>query len=213
MGPDVATVARAFFEMSGEAAVPEGPGRKPRMAIPAGWVRDLDADTERAWTLVSRGVPEIEFVDHGVLFRNGLTILLFEAAAYHRRWATEHPEKYGADVLELIRRGFEVQDTTYREVLASAAELRHAARAALAEVDALLVPATAIVAPPLNYGSEVREQLTRFSRPFNMTGQPVVVLPAPASGLPVGIQVVGRSNAGALEAAAWLEAEWRELAS
>lgn len=212
MGPDVATVTRAFGEMGGGPMPAPSSGRKPRLAIPTGWIRDLDPDVGRAWTLVSRGIPEIEFVDHGSLFRDGLTILLVEAAAYHRRWATEHPEKYGADVLELIRRGFDVPDAGYRKVLDSAAEVRSTARHAMAEIDALILPATAIVAPPLTSGLEVREPLTRYSRPFNMTGQPVVALPAPVSGLPVGIQVVGRDNAGALAAAAWLESEWRGLA-
>jgi len=207
MGPDVATVARAFTEMSGEQV--DMSGGKPRLAIPAGWIRGLDADTERAWSAVSKGIPEIEFVDHGVLFRNALTILMVEASAYHRRWATEHPEKYGADVLEHIRRGLEIPDATYREAIAAAAELRAAAREAMSGVDALILPATAIVAPPVTAGNEVREPLTRFSRPLNMTGQPVVAVPAPSQGLPVGIQVVGRTNAGALSAAAWLESAWR----
>ena len=61
-------------------------------------------------------------------------------------------------------------------------------------------------------GTEVREPITRFTRPFNTTGQPVVALPAPVRGLPVGIQVVGRTNTGALGAAAWLEQEWQQLA-
>ncbi len=212
IGPDVAMVARAFGDMLGRPVAVDASRGRPRLAIPAGWVRDLDPDVERAWKSVSGGVPEIEFVDHGVLFRNGLTILMFEASAYHRRWATEHPEKYGADVIEHIRRGFEIPEATYREVLGAAGELRAAARAAMAEVDALILPATAIVAPPVTSGSEVREPLARYTRPFNMTGQPVVALPAPVSGLPVGIQVVGRTNEGALAAAAWLEAEWRDRA-
>jgi hypothetical protein len=32
-------------------------------------------------------------------------------------------------------------------------------------------------------------------------------------GLPVGIQVAGRTNAGALQAAAWLEGRWRTPAT
>lgn len=213
MGPDVTTVARAFGQMAGEPLAVVRPDRTPRLAIPAGWVKDLDPDVERAWRFVSRGIPETEFVDHGVLYRNALTILMVEASAYHRRWATEHPEKYGADVLEHIRRGLEIPDATYRAALESAAPLREAAQKAMAEVDALILPATAIVAPPVTAGNEVREPLTRFTRPFNMTGQPVVTLPAPVPGLPVGIQVVGRDDAAALGAAAWLEAEWREQAS
>jgi aspartyl-tRNA(Asn)/glutamyl-tRNA(Gln) amidotransferase subunit A len=209
MGPDVAAVARAFGQMSGVTETLPDPLPKPRLAVPAGWVRDLDPETERAWKAVSTAVPEIEFVDHGVLFRNALTILMVEASAYHRRWATEHPDKYGADVLEHIRRGFEIPDATYRAALEAAAELRAAARAAMAEIDALILPATAIVAPPVTSGNEVREPLTRYSRPFNMTGQPVVAVPVPTTNLPVGIQVVGRTNAGALAAAAYIEGSWR----
>jgi aspartyl-tRNA(Asn)/glutamyl-tRNA(Gln) amidotransferase subunit A len=78
-------------------------------------------------------------------------------------------------------------------------------------IDALVLPATAIVAPALDAGVEVREPVTRFTRPFNTTGQPVVTLPAPVSGLPVGIQVVGRTNGGAIAAAAWLEARWKTV--
>ncbi len=79
-------------------------------------------------------------------------------------------------------------------------------------VDALLLPATAIVAPLVGAGDEVREPLARYTRPFNTTGQPVVALPAPVPGLPVGMQVVGRTNADALRAALWLEREWQNLA-
>ncbi len=211
MAPDVETAARAFMEMSGEP-VPASTGAQPRLAIPRGWVRDLDAETERAWKLVSRGVPEIDFLDHGVLFRNGLTILMVEASIYHRRWVTEHPHKYGVDVLAHLKRGLELLAVDFEEVRAAVPEMRAAARSALAEVDALILPATAIVAPLVTAGTETREPLTRFTRPFNLTGQPVVALPAPTKGLPVGIQVVGRTNAGALAAAAWLERAWHDLA-
>ena len=209
IGPDVATVARAFSQMSGEPLELANVVRKPRLAVPAGWVRDLDPEVERAWKRVSHGIPEIEYVDRMPLFRNGLTILMYEASTYHRRWATEQPEKYGADVLDLIRRGFEVSEADYQDALAAAAQLRATARAAMADLDALILPATAIVAPPLTAGIEVREPLARYTRPFNTTGQPVVTVPVPADGLPVGVQIVGRSNAGALAAAAYVEASWR----
>jgi Asp-tRNA(Asn)/Glu-tRNA(Gln) amidotransferase A subunit family amidase len=39
----------------------------------------------------------------------------------------------------------------------------------------------------------------------------VVVLPAPVRGLPVGIQVVGKTNEATLRAALWLEQEWQNL--
>jgi aspartyl-tRNA(Asn)/glutamyl-tRNA(Gln) amidotransferase subunit A len=208
LAPDVATAARAFSVMSGEEAslASEAP---PRLAVPRGWVHDLDGPTAAAWASVARGLPEIDFVDLEVLFGNGLVILLGEAAAYHRRWAQECPEKYGEDVLRLIRRGLELDRREFEAALAERPRLEAAARAAMSDIDGLVLPATAIVAPDVHAGPEVREPLSRYTRPFNTTRQPVVCVPSPVTGLPVGIQVVGRTNAGALRAAAWLEASWR----
>jgi aspartyl-tRNA(Asn)/glutamyl-tRNA(Gln) amidotransferase subunit A len=213
LGPlaaDVAGAARAYSMMSGEA-MPHGPGREPRLAIPAGWVTDLDEETAKAWKLVSRGLPEIDFLNRQVLHGIGLTVLLVEAAVFHRRWAAECPEKYGADVIGHIRRGLEVLAVDFDEAITALPRLRVDAMRAMEGIDALVLPATAIVAPALDAGVEVREPVTRFTRPFNTTGQPVVTLPAPVSGLPVGIQVVGRTNGGAIAAAAWLEARWKTV--
>jgi len=185
---------------------------KPRLAVPAGWIGDLDEATEQAWRLVSGGLPEIQFVDRDRLFRNGLTILLVEAATYHRRWADEVPQKYGADVLGHVRRGLGMLAVDFEEALRERPRLQQAAESAMDGIDALLLPATAIVAPPVDAGNEVREPLSRFTRPFNTTGQPVVALPAPVRGLPVGMQVVGRTNGDTLRAALWLEREWQNLA-
>jgi aspartyl-tRNA(Asn)/glutamyl-tRNA(Gln) amidotransferase subunit A len=208
MAPDVPTLARAYTLMSGEEISLDRLSR-PKLGIPRGWVKDLDAPTAAAWDSVSAGIDEIDFGEREAPHQVGLTILLYEAAAYHRRWATETPEKYGADVLRLIRLGFDVSEVDYRRALAARAELAAAAPAKMDAIDALILPATAIVAPGVDAGPEVREPLSRFTRPFNTTHQPVVVVPAPVDGLPVGIQVVGHTNAGALRAAAWLEGAWR----
>ena len=208
MAPDVATLARAYSLMSGEEISLDSLSR-PRLAIPRGWVKDLDGPTEAAWRSLAAGTAEIDFGEREILHQVGLTILLYEAAAYHRRWATETPEKYGADVLRLIRLGLDVSEVDYRQALAARPELAAGALRKMDAVDAMILPATAIVAPGVDAGPEVREPLSRFTRPFNTTHQPVVVVQAPVDGLPVGIQVVGRTNAGALRAAAWLERSWR----
>lgn len=208
IAPDIRTAARAYTMMSGEEVSLEDL-EAPRLAIPAGWVRDLDAQTAAAWSSVSAGVPEIDFGDRVTLHQTGLTILLYEAAQFHRKWATEMPEKYGDDVLRLIRMGFDVAEADYQKAMTSRGELASDAMRRMNSVDALLLPATAIVAPPIDAGHEVREPLSRFTRPFNATHQPVAVLPAPMDGLPVGIQVVGTTNVGTLRAAAWLERAWR----
>jgi Asp-tRNA(Asn)/Glu-tRNA(Gln) amidotransferase A subunit family amidase len=158
-------------------------------------------------------VPEVEFVERDQLFRIGLTILLVQAATYHRHWVEQFPEKYGSDVLALLRRGLAILGTDLVQALRDQPRLIAAAEDAMEKVDALLLPATAIVAPLVGAGDEVREPLARFTRPFNTTGQPVVALPAPVprGALPVGMQVVGRTNADTLRAALWLEREWQNL--
>jgi aspartyl-tRNA(Asn)/glutamyl-tRNA(Gln) amidotransferase subunit A len=210
LAPDVASTARAFTIMSGEPVALEDVER-PRLAVPRGWVTDLDKPTARAWRLVSAGFPEIDFGERKRLFDAGLTILLVEAATYHRRWIAECPEKYGSDLLGHLRRGLSVPGVDYVEAMRDRAQLTEQALRMMEGVDALVLPATAIVAPPIETSNEAREPLTRFTRPFNTTGQPVVVLPAPVGGLPVGIQVVGKTNESALRAAMWLEREWRNL--
>jgi amidase len=75
--------------------------------------------------------------------------------------------------------------------------------------DAILLPATAGVAPPISDVVDT-QPLVRFTRPFNLTGQPVFSLPAPVAGLPVGIQVVGQfgRDAELVGVAATLESAW-----
>jgi Asp-tRNA(Asn)/Glu-tRNA(Gln) amidotransferase A subunit family amidase len=211
LGPmtrDVAGAAAAYSMMSGESLAVE-PARAPRLGVPAAWVADLDDTTARAWDTVAAGVPEVDFPDRAELAQVGLTVLLVEAASLHRDWVKQFPEKYGADVRALIQRGLEILAVDFEAALLALPRLREKARLAMEGIDALLVPATAIVAPPVSSGLEVREPLTRFTRPFNTTGQPVVCLPAPTSGLPAGIQVVGRSNAATIGVAAALEMEWQ----
>ena len=207
LAPAIRDCAVAYSIRSGEA-VDLDELEPPRLAVPAGWVKDLDKPTAAAWDEVGRELPEFEFLDRDRLFEVGVTILLFEAAEFHREWATELPEKYGADVLRLITRGFEVSRSDYEAAIEERRRLDVAAMEKMDGIDALVLPATAIVAPPENHGPEVREQLSRFTRPFNTTHQPVAVLPAPVRGLPVGIQVAGKTNAETLRAAAWLEQEW-----
>jgi aspartyl-tRNA(Asn)/glutamyl-tRNA(Gln) amidotransferase subunit A len=59
-----------------------------------------------------------------------------------------------------------------------------------------------------------RPDVTMFTRPFNGTGHPVIAMPVPSAGLPVGVQAVGHfgQEARLVEAALALEAAWKAAA-
>jgi len=212
LAPDVLSAALALATMCDlPNVVPAAPPalRTLRLAVPAGWVAELDGETDAAWHRVAAGLPEIPFPDRETLAGVGNTILFAEAAAYHRRWLEEDASRYGEDVREHLQRGLGVTAADYLEAVAAQPRLRREMEDAMRDVDAVLLPATAIVAPPIG-ATEVRPLLTRFTRPFNTTGHPVITLPAPAAALPVGIQVIGHWGRDAdLVPIAWaLERAW-----
>jgi aspartyl-tRNA(Asn)/glutamyl-tRNA(Gln) amidotransferase subunit A len=184
--------AEAVAMMSGTEAPSEVPVTRPfRMAVPQDWITDLDQQTDRVWREVSRGLPLIALPDRSLMTATLGTIQMAEASAFHREWLSRWPEKYSRDLHRKLERGFEIPAVDYLQARDEQARLRTIVEEALGEWDALILPATAVVAPELT-GPELREPLLRFTRPFSLTGHPVIVIPAPTSGLPVGIQVVGR---------------------
>ncbi len=208
---DVQTAARAIEMMSGlTGIVPTELAASYRLAIPADWFDDLDEETAAAWKLVSASLPEIEFPTWKELGAPGISILNAEAAQLHRERVEHHADRIGKDVLANLRRGLEVSAVEYLDALERREELSDRVEDLMEDVDAILVPATPRVAPRIDDSEGVRPLMTRFSRPFNVTGQPVVTIPAPSKGLPVGIQVIGRygDDARVAAVARWLEASW-----
>ena len=213
MAPDVRTAARALEMMCGLGGIfPDTLRDGYRLAIPAGWFDDLDEETRVAWQRVSAGVEEIDFPGWAELGAPGTVILNAESGHLHRERVESHPDKFGKDVLANLRRGLEVRAGDYLQALEDRERLSDEVEDLLEGVDAILVPATPRVAPRIDDSEGVRPLITRFTRPFNVTGQPVITLPAPAPGLPVGIQVIGRygEDARVAEVAAWLEARWAQ---
>jgi aspartyl-tRNA(Asn)/glutamyl-tRNA(Gln) amidotransferase subunit A len=183
-----------------------------RIAVPVGWVADLDSETQEAWDRVSAGLPEILFPDRLYLENLFQPIFFVEAAAYHREWIEAYPDRYGTDVLGLLRRGLQVSGVDYVRAVREREAARAEVEAAMRDWDAILLPTTACVAPLLG-ATHVREKLLRFTRPFSYTGQPVITIPAPVSGLPVGIQVVGHfsRDADLIRVARSLELAWQQV--
>ena len=158
----------------------------------------------------------------------GRVLLLVEAAAILER-DTGRRADFGADVMALLDQGRLIPATDY----VNAQRLRRVKCREFAaiwrDVDCVFTPAAPTPAPKigetvveLNGRSvDVRLASTRFTRPFNTLGLPAVSVPCglSAEGLPLGLQIVGKSFdearilrvAAALEDAAGVDAvQWRE---
>ncbi|MFZ0218281.1 MAG: amidase [Candidatus Dormiibacterota bacterium] len=215
LAPDVRSAARALEMMSElRDLVPASP--RPlsafRVAVPGGWGDDLEDGMRAGWDPVTRHLPRTPFPDHGELVRAGLAILNVEAADLHRRWVATMPERYGADVLALLRTALALPRSLLVEALLAQARLRAAVESALGGWDAVLVPGTRIVAPHIGEAYD-RYDLSCYTRPFNTSGHPAIAIPAPVpdSAPPVGIQVIGHfgRERELVEVALALEAAWR----
>ena len=212
LAPDVQTAARAVAIMAGLDGWGANRSIDPdrlRLAVPTGWVHGLDKPTQEAWDLVSAGLSEVELPNLDEMQRACLDIMFSEAAAFHQHWVETRPEAYAPDVLDRLRTAATVTGAAYVKAVADRERLRQEVARAMRGLDAILLPATGAVAPLI--ADKVDTQpLVRFTRPFNLTGQPVFSLPAPVSGLPVGIQVVGHDGRDAelVLVARALEAAW-----
>jgi aspartyl-tRNA(Asn)/glutamyl-tRNA(Gln) amidotransferase subunit A len=194
LAPSVKATLRAYEMLTGQRQEYSDPRswNDLRIAIPRGWVSGLDDATAAAWDRVSKGIPQIEFPSRDSFASVILPIMQGEASANHRLRLTQHRDTYGVDVLAFIEAGFRVTAAAYLEAKRDQARLTEEFEIAMLDVDAILLPTTARVAPGLDEGDAVREALTRFTRPMNLTGHPAFSVPLPyAHPLPIGVQVIG----------------------
>jgi aspartyl-tRNA(Asn)/glutamyl-tRNA(Gln) amidotransferase subunit A len=174
-------------------STPAEPGEF-RIGVPRAWIAGLDRPTATAWKRVAGDLPEVDLGDRLDAAEPALVILDFEAAMTHGESLREDPERYSAAIAAKLRRSLRLTVGAYERALVDQQRVRQAIATTMAGWDAILLPTTTAVAPVRSrVGS--RERLTRYIRPFNTTGQPVITIPAPTESLPVGIQVVGAPGA------------------
>ena len=126
-----------------------------------------------------------------------------EATHYHQQagWFPAHSADYSEDVRARLEMGTKVTAIAYLRALETRDKFIQHFHAAMADVDAVVLPTTPIAAPPIGeestrIGKEIhptRALLLRLNRPANLAGIPALSIPCglTAAGLPVGLQLIG----------------------
>ena len=179
-------------------------------AVRAAYEQGIEHLRRAGATIVDRELPHADEIAAVYLH-----IVLPEASAYHAATLERCPERYTPAVRLRLEMGRYVLAEDYLRALAGRDVIRAGVDAALADVDALILPALPIVAPPLGADSvriegadePVRTMMLRLTQPFNLSGHPALVLPVGQSpdGLPVGLQLVANRTPRLLDVAAGVE--------
>lgn len=131
------------------------------------------------------------------------TILMSEAAAYHRDLLARDGDKLTPSVRLRLEAGLFVSAADYLKAQQARARFNYEMAQLLREVDLLAGPSEPITAPPiLATEVEIGERtvgtvgaLTQYTRPYNISGTPAISVPCGFSqaGMPIGLQLAGRA--------------------
>jgi aspartyl-tRNA(Asn)/glutamyl-tRNA(Gln) amidotransferase subunit A len=173
------------------------------------YVDDLESDVamildDALATFRSLGarVVEVDLPDQTAISAAALIVLAVEATSLHAPWLRERAREYGAQVRNRLQNGLAYSAVEYLEALRWRGPALAAHLAAIDGIDVLVAPASRAAAPTIEEtdmgggpGAEAAMQaITRFMRPINYLGLPVLEIPAgqSRSGMPIGLQLIGR---------------------
>jgi aspartyl-tRNA(Asn)/glutamyl-tRNA(Gln) amidotransferase subunit A len=171
--------------------------------------RDMEGDPEQvaaieaAVTLLERMGAQIRELQLPALqdfSACGQIILAAEAYAVHEHWLRERPQDYGARARERLLAGAGLSAADYLHALRWRSSLCAATAAAFDAIDVAITASSLDPACRIDDDEALARTYARQARlPFNVTGQPALVLPAgfASTGLPLSLQIIGKPFAEA----------------
>jgi len=168
-------------------------------------VRRLTESAARSFTDLGATIEEVSLPHLNSSTDPSTAIALAEARQFHESsgWYPARAADYGEDVRKRLDMASDVRAVDYLAAFDFRKLLIADFNSALSRVDAILSPTTPIPAPRIDEklariageDETVRAALLRLNRPANFTGHPSISMPCgfTSSGLPVGLQLIGRS--------------------
>jgi aspartyl-tRNA(Asn)/glutamyl-tRNA(Gln) amidotransferase subunit A len=173
------------------------------------YVDDLEPDVDRALdeaiaTFRKLGVRivQVDLPDQMLVSAAALIVIAVEAVTTHAPWLRTRAADYGDQIRNRLMNGLAYSAVEYLEALRWRGPALAAHLAAIGKCDAILAPTCRSVAPTIaetDVGGGANAEavilgVTRFMRPINYLGLPVLVVPAGfgKQGMPIGLQLIGR---------------------
>jgi len=148
-------------------------------------------------------LPERHVAGTATIVDTYVSLALPEAAFWHAGYLETRADAYQPAVLSRLESGRAITAASYLKARRARQVLARAVDASFDGCHALVLPTLPIVAPVLGAVDAevgdgrgetlpVRSAMLRLTQLFNITGHPAISIPIQASGLPVGLQLVGR---------------------
>jgi aspartyl-tRNA(Asn)/glutamyl-tRNA(Gln) amidotransferase subunit A len=190
-------------------------GRKPRARL--GWpfeffwdrldpeVRVIAEEAARSFEKLGATIEEVSLPHIKDSEEPSTQIALAEARQFHESqgWYPARAADYSEEVRKRLEMGADVRATDYIAALDKVKIVRADFDAAFQRVDAIVAPTVPFAAPEIGQKTvrigdseePVRGALVGMNRPANFAGLPAISIPCgfTKSGLPVGLQLIGRA--------------------
>lgn len=142
------------------------------------------------------GMRDEVFIETGRYAAARAAILLSEAAANYYDYLRGAAEHMGNDVATLLSTDAALPAVAYITAKRVKEEATKFFDTLFKKYDVVVTPTTATEAVPIEEADSiaVRPKLLAYTELFNLTGHPSISVPAPTSGLPVGLQIAARDE-------------------